>query len=128
MSYVSRLNQTFGLQLELHDINHMYSLCGKKISNYYLKVRDMRVQLISCLLDSNRNYAGEYIQVRGKWFAGDVPPPPSQCEVGSFRSIVYSPFSFNNCFIYPNINSFLPFLLQTVQCSLQTLGRFMCGT
>ena len=94
MSYVSRLNQTFGLQLELHDINHMYSLCGKKISNYYLKVRDMRVQLISCLLDSNRNYAGEYIQVRGKWFAGNVPPPPSQREVGSFRAIVYSLFPF----------------------------------
>ena len=43
MSCVSRLNQTFGLQLDHHDINHMYSLCGKKKSNYYLKTRDMRV-------------------------------------------------------------------------------------
>ena len=118
MSCVSRLNQTFGLQLDQHDINHMYSLCGKKRSNYYLKVRDMRVWLISCLSDSNRNSVGEYIRVHGKWFADDVPPPLSRCEVGWFRSIVYSPFSLYNCFIYPNINSFLPFLLQTVQCSL----------
>ena len=61
VSCVSRLNQTFGLQLDHHDINHMYSLYGKKKSNYYLKVRDMKVRLISCLLDSNRNSAGEYV-------------------------------------------------------------------
>ena len=60
VSCVSRLNQTFGLQLDHHDINHMYSLCGKKKSNYYLKVRDMRVRLISCLLDFNKNSAGEF--------------------------------------------------------------------
>ena len=111
MSCVSRLNQTFGLQLDQHDINHMYNLCGKKRSNYYLKVRDMRVRIISCLSDSNRNSVGEYIRVHGKWFADDVPPPLSWHEVGSFRSTVYYPFSFYNCFIYPNINSFLPFLL-----------------
>ena len=34
---VAKLNQAFGLQLDHHDINHMYSLCGKKKSNYYLK-------------------------------------------------------------------------------------------
>ena len=43
VSYVNRLNQTFNLQLDHHDINHMYSLCGNKRTNYYLKVRDMRV-------------------------------------------------------------------------------------
>ena len=47
VSCVGRLNQTFGLQLDHHDINHMYSLCGKKKSNYYLKTRDTRVRLIS---------------------------------------------------------------------------------
>ena len=61
VSCVSRLNQTFSLQLDHHNINHMYSLCGKKKSNYYLKVRDMRVRLISCLLNSNRNSAKEYV-------------------------------------------------------------------
>ena len=84
VSCVSRLNQTFGLQLDHHDINHMYSLCGKKKSNYYLKVRDMRVWLISCLLNSNRNSAVEYVWVRDNWFAGGIPPPLSRPEVGSF--------------------------------------------
>ena len=51
----------------------MYSLCGKKRFNYYLKVRDIKVRLISCLPDSNRNSAGEYVRVRGKWFVDDVP-------------------------------------------------------
>ena len=94
VSCVSRLNQMFGLQLDQHDINHMYSLCGKKRSNYYLKVRDMRVRLISCRSNSNKNSAREYVRVHGKWFASDVPPLLSWREVGSFRSIVYSPFPF----------------------------------
>ena len=46
VSCVSRLNKMFGLQLDHHNINHMYILCGNKKNNYYLKVRDMRVQLI----------------------------------------------------------------------------------
>ena len=65
VSCVSRLNQIYGLQLNHHDINFMYNLCGNLKSNYYLKVGDVRVQLISCLLDSNRNSAGEYIRVSG---------------------------------------------------------------
>ena len=85
VSCVSRLNQMFGLQLDHHDINHMYSLCGNKRTNYYLKVRDMRVQLISCLPDSNRNSAGEFVRVRSNWFAGEIPCPLSQREVGSYR-------------------------------------------
>ena len=28
VSYVNRLNHTFGLQLNHYDINHMYNLCG----------------------------------------------------------------------------------------------------
>ena len=84
VSCVSRLNQMFGLQLDHHDINHMYSLCGKKKSNYYLNVRDMRVQLISCLPDSNRNSAREYVQVHGNWFAGGILPSLSRHEVGLF--------------------------------------------
>ena len=43
VSCVSRLNQMFGLQLNHHNINHMYILCGNKKNNHYLKVRDMRV-------------------------------------------------------------------------------------
>ena len=77
VSCVSRLNHTFDLQLNYHDINHMYSLCGNKATNYYLKTRDNRVRLISCLPDLNRNSVGEFVRVRGNWFAGDVPCPLS---------------------------------------------------
>ena len=38
MSCISKLNHTFGLQLDHHDVNHTYSLCKKKKTNYYLKV------------------------------------------------------------------------------------------
>ena len=65
VSCASRLNHTFSLQLDYYDINHMYSLCGNKGTNYYLKVRDTRVRLISCLPDSNNNSAEEFVQVHG---------------------------------------------------------------
>ena len=69
VSYVSKLNQFFGLQLDHHDINFMYNLCGNVESDYYLKTRDNRVRLISCLLDSNRNSAGEFVRVSDNWLA-----------------------------------------------------------
>ena len=40
VSYVNRLNQIYDLHLNHHDINFMYSICGNKKTNYYLKVRD----------------------------------------------------------------------------------------
>ena len=61
VSCVNRLNQLYGLQLNHHDINFMYSLCGNKNTNYYLKVTDYRVRLISYLPDSNRNSAKEFV-------------------------------------------------------------------
>ena len=88
VSYVSRLNHTFDLQLDHHDINHIYSLCGNKSSNYYLKTRDNRVRLISCLPDSNRNSAREFVRVRGNWCAGEIPCPLSHREVGMYRSLI----------------------------------------
>ena len=84
VSCVSRLNHTFDLQLNHHDINHMYSLCGNKSTNYYLKVRDTRVRLISCLPNSNMNLGREFIWVRGNWIAGEIPCPLSRREVGSY--------------------------------------------
>ena len=65
VSSVSRLNQLFGLQLDHHDINFMYSLYGNIESDYYLKSRDNKVRLISCLPDSNRNSIGEFVRVSG---------------------------------------------------------------
>ena len=88
VSCISRLNHTFDLQLDHHDINHMYSLYGNKSSNYYLKTRDNRLRLISCLPDSNRNSAREFVRVRGNWCAREIPCPLSRCEVGSYRSLI----------------------------------------
>jgi len=70
---ISRLNQLFGLQLNYHDINFMYSLCSNIDSDYSLKTRDMRVRLISCLPNSNRNSAGEFVRVSGNWLAEELP-------------------------------------------------------
>ena len=43
VSCVDRLNQLYGSQLNHHDINFIYSLCGNKTTHYYLKVKDYRV-------------------------------------------------------------------------------------
>ena len=84
MSCVSRLNQKYGLQLNHHDINFLYSLCDNIRLDYYLKVRDVRVQLILCLPDSNRNSAGEFIRVRGNWLADELPCPLSLRDIGRY--------------------------------------------
>jgi len=86
VSCVSRLNQLFGLQLNYHNINFMYSLCGNIDSDYYLKTRDMRVRLISCLPDLNRNLAGEFVWMSSNWFAEELLCAFSPHYVGQFRT------------------------------------------
>ena len=77
----------FGLQLNHYDINFMYSLCSNIDSDYYLKTRDNRVRLISCLPDTNKNLTGEFVRVSGKWFAEELPYAFKPRDVG--RSRVY---------------------------------------
>ena len=84
VSCVSNLNQLFGLQLNHHDINFMYSLYGNIKTNYYLKTRDMRVRLILCLPDSNKNSAREFVRVSGNWFVNELPCPFSLRDVGQY--------------------------------------------
>ena len=84
VSCVSRLNHIYRLQLNYHDINFMYSLCGNLKTNYYLKARDVWVRLISCLPDSNRNSAGEYVRVSGNWLASELFCPLLPREVGRY--------------------------------------------
>ena len=84
VSCVSKLNQLFGLQLDYHDINFMYSLCGNIESDCYLKTRDNRVRLISCLPDSNRNSTGEFVRVSGNWLAGEFPCAFKPHDAGRF--------------------------------------------
>ena len=74
----------------------MYSLCGNIKSDYYLKVRDVQVWLISCLLDSNRNLAGWFVQVSSNWVADELPCLLSPRDVGRF----YVPLSISILTIY----------------------------
>ena len=85
----------------------MYSLYGKIKYDYYLKVRHVRVRLISCLPDSNRNLAGEFIQVNGNWLADELPCPLLPHDVGRF----YVPLSVS-------ILTLLPILLMYVLTGL----------
>ena len=94
VSCVRRLNQLFGLQLDHNDINFIYSLCGNIESDYYLKTQDNRVRLISCLPDSNRNSAGEFIRVSSNWFTEELSCVFKQCDVGWFRVLFH--FHFTN--------------------------------
>ena len=64
----------------------MYSLCGNIKSDYYLKVRDVQVRLISCLPDSNRNSVGKYVWVSGNWHANELTCLTSPCDVGRYRA------------------------------------------
>ena len=91
VSCVSRLNQLFGLQLDHHDINFMYNLCSNIESDYYLKTRDNRERLVSCLPDSNKNSAGEFVPVSSNWLVGELPYAFKLCDVGRFCV----PFHFN---------------------------------
>ena len=88
VSYVSKLNQMYGLQLNHHDINFMYSLCRNIRFEYYLKTRDMGVRLISCLPDSNINSAGEFVWVSGNWLADELPCPLSPRNVGRYQAFM----------------------------------------
>ena len=84
----------FGLQLDHYDINFIYSLCGNIESDYYLKTQDNRVRLISCLPDSNRNSAGEFIWVSGNWLAKELPCVFKPRDVGRFCVLFH--FHFTN--------------------------------
>ena len=88
VSCVSRLNQIYGLQLNHHDINFMYSLCGNLKTNYYLKARNVQVRLISCLPDSKKNSVGEYVQVSGNWLVDKVRYPLSPRDVSWYQALL----------------------------------------
>ena len=90
VSYVSRLNHIFGLQLNHHDVNFMYSLCGNIRSDYYLKIRDIRVRLISCPPDSNKNSAGEFFWGSSNWFADELPYSFSPRDVSRYRELSFT--------------------------------------
>ena len=80
----------YGLQLNHHNIKFMYSLCGNMRSDYYLKARDARVRLISCLPDSNRNLAKEFVWVSGNWLVNELPCPTSPRNIGRYQILLFA--------------------------------------
>ena len=113
LSCVSRLNQLYGLQLNHRDINFMYGLCGNIKSNYYLKVRDVWVRLILCLLNSNRNSVGEYV-----WLSDNCHANKLTCPIVRTQNFLIglglglgSQFIYLVGYGFPTKGSFLPGIL-----------------
>ena len=69
-----------GLRLTHHDVNWCYNLQKLKGKIYYIKTSDERVQLIQCLLDSNKGLNKDFLIVSGEWH--DVPCPMVEGELG----------------------------------------------
>lgn len=65
VSCVSQLNKLYDLKLTHHDISFLYSCCGSPNNNYYLKVQDNRIRLVSYLPNSNKNSQGGIY--KGEW-------------------------------------------------------------
>ena len=86
ISCVSQLNRLYNLQLNQHDINYMHSSCGNDKTGYYLKVRDNRVWLISCLPNSNRNSTREFVWVSNNCHANELTYPTSPRNVCRYRA------------------------------------------
>ena len=79
----------------------MYSLCGNIRFDYYLKARDVRVWLISCLLDSSRNLAGEFVRVSGNWLADELSYPLSPRDVSRYQALLFAlDLTFLSCLFY----------------------------
>ena len=51
---------------------------------YYLQTQNTMVRLISYLLDSNRNLAGEYVRVSSNWLNGEMTCPTSPRQIGRY--------------------------------------------
>ena len=114
----------------------MYNLYSKETSGYYLKVRNAQVQLISCLPDSNRNSAREFVWVSGNWHANELTCPTSPWDIGWYQSYhiyFYHTFFFFFAYLwslrYLFIYSWFLFtMMQTVKNLNQTLTQYTCGT
>lgn len=119
VSCVKRLNNLYGLHLDQHDINYMYRLCGKESSGYYLKVRDTRVWLTSCLPYSNRNSTREFFQVNGNWHANEVSSPTSPRDIGRYH---YTGF-FLLCNVLQFNDDYLCVLLMYLQLLLTVVQK-----
>ena len=81
---VIHLNNLYGLELNHHDINFIYSIHGSIKIGHYFKIRNPMKRLISCLPDSNRNSTGEFVKVNENWLAGELTCPTSPWEIDRY--------------------------------------------
>ena len=77
VSCVGHFNRLYGLSLTHHNINFLYAIQGSLKHEYYLQTRNIVVRLISCLPNSNRNSAGEFVRVSVNWLNGELTCPTS---------------------------------------------------
>ena len=71
---VDALNKKMGLRLTHHDVNWCYNLQHLRGKSYYMKMRDDRVRLIQCLLESNKGFNKDFLIVSGEWHDGLLCP------------------------------------------------------
>ena len=67
---VDTLNEKMGLRLTHHDVNWCYNLQYLKGKTYYMKLRDDKVRLIQCLLESSKVLNKDFLIVTEAWHDG----------------------------------------------------------
>ena len=81
---VGCLNWLYGLSITHHDTNFLYSILGSLKHGYYLQTWNTMVRLISCLLDFDRNSAGEFVRVSKNWLNGELTCLTSPHQIGQY--------------------------------------------
>ena len=95
---VDALNEQMGLGLGWHDVVHMYECHKLADTRYYLKSRSNIVNMVSCLLKSNKGMKDDYLITSRKWH-NSLHCPTREGELGGvprIRSLGmgFSTFSF----------------------------------
>ena len=78
---VDTLNEKMGLRLTHYDVNWCYNLQHLKGKSYYMKVRDDKVRLIQCLLESSKGLNKDFLIVSRAWHDG-LPCPTQEGTLG----------------------------------------------
>ena len=101
VNYVGRLNRLYDLNLTHYDNNFLYAIQGSLKNGYYLQTRNTMIKFISCLPDSNRNSAGEFVRMSRNWLNGELTYPTFPRQIVS---------SFSNSLKYPYCAPFFVYI------------------
>ena len=82
---VDTLNEKMGLRLTHYDVNWCYNLQHLKGKSYYMKVRDDKVRLIQCLLESSKGLNKDFLIVSRAWHDGLPCPTQEGTPGGTFE-------------------------------------------